>query len=150
MLNHATSQKRPPALSLSYPNLPRRVGECIFGSMRRDAIKALRAATAEQWSYSSEPVPSVCVGTGISHSVLFQYDADNTLTSVQLTSTQGFNRSSQVGGLLIPAPVTVCVLDISSLPSRVVASTAHFPRSEGFYHGGADCYAQIAFRPPTG
>ena len=89
MHNHATSQKRPPALALSYPNLPRRVGECIFGSMRRDAIKALRAATAEQWSYSSEPVPSVCVGTGISHSVLFQYDADTTLTSVQLTSTQG-------------------------------------------------------------
>lgn len=88
LTNHVTNATTTP-LSLSYPNLPQRVGECIFGSARREALKALRAATVDQWSYTNVPVPSVTVRDGRGDEVLFQYDAHNNLDSVHLTSERG-------------------------------------------------------------
>lgn len=88
LTNHVTNATTNP-LSLSYPNLPQRVGECIFGSARREALKALRAATVDQWSYTNAPVPSVTVRDGRGDEVIFQYDAYNNLDSVHLTSERG-------------------------------------------------------------
>jgi hypothetical protein len=86
--NHVANATTTP-LALSYPSLPQRVGECIFGSTRREALKALRSATADQWSYTSTHVPSVSVLDSRGNEVLFQYDSHNNLVAVHLTSARG-------------------------------------------------------------
>jgi len=88
LTNNVTNAATTP-VDLSYPNFPQRVGECIFGSARREALKALRAATADQWSYTKDPVPSVCVLDGRGNEVLFQYDGHSNLAAVPLTSERG-------------------------------------------------------------
>lgn len=88
LTNNVTNAATTP-VALSYPNFPQRVGECIFGSARREALKALRAATADQWSYTKDPVPSVCVLDGRGNEVLFQCDGHSNLAAVHLTSERG-------------------------------------------------------------
>lgn len=153
---HVTNTTASP-LALSYPNLPQRVGECIFGSARREALKALRAATADQWSYTSTPVPSVSVLDGRGNEVLFQYDGLNNLASVHLTSERGklditgdcelaqrLNRfASRALSSLLQRATSECKEQLTRFTAGALEALSHYEHRQSHRHIAGDGYESI-------